>query len=538
MNKAAGFLFTQGGTVLLLKRAKDGMWGFPGGHVEEGETELEAATRECVEEMGVCPSGVMQWSAAQPGYTTFCEKLVEPFVPTLNDEHTEFGWFSPDDLPYPTIQGAADAVARLSMNELGVAKFIAEGKFLSPQRYRNVWLFDIRITGTGVAYRNGRGAGQTGEFSFRPPAEWVTDDFLARCNGLPVVMDHPETPILDSDEFANRIVGTVFYPYAKNDEVWGIAKIFDDDTKRLLISEQLSTSPGVLASEDNIVTPLESGETLLYEGAPFLLDHIALCKQGVWDKYGAPTGVETTLIEEQMSEKDEDRREEKKDAEKVETVRNVDDKKDADELADLRAALAEIKSLLKSANLEKSDKKDATEEFVPGEPLKADKKDEEKAEEAPGVKEEKEERERKDAMLDEMRKTLDEVNRRTKELSDEDRDLISQTQARCDSVASLFGESAPRPLQGEQPSDYRRRAAKSFQKHSARWKDIKLAGLSDEVFSVAEGDIYHDSQKAAHAPIPAGEFNQLREVKSRDDAGRVVSRFIGRPSSWMDEFKQ
>ncbi|PWJ14394.1 NUDIX hydrolase [Jannaschia seohaensis] len=44
------------GSVLLVKRGKapnKGMWGFPGGHVEWGETGLEAAARELWEETGV-----------------------------------------------------------------------------------------------------------------------------------------------------------------------------------------------------------------------------------------------------------------------------------------------------------------------------------------------------------------------------------------------------------------------------------------------------------------------------------------------------
>jgi ADP-ribose pyrophosphatase YjhB (NUDIX family) len=42
--------------VLLVQRRKDpdaGLWGFPGGHVEPGETGLAAAARELAEETGV-----------------------------------------------------------------------------------------------------------------------------------------------------------------------------------------------------------------------------------------------------------------------------------------------------------------------------------------------------------------------------------------------------------------------------------------------------------------------------------------------------
>lgn len=44
------------GHVLLARRRKEpdaGLWGFPGGHVELGETALTAAARELLEETGV-----------------------------------------------------------------------------------------------------------------------------------------------------------------------------------------------------------------------------------------------------------------------------------------------------------------------------------------------------------------------------------------------------------------------------------------------------------------------------------------------------
>lgn len=44
------------GRTILVQRGKDpnaGLWGFPGGHVELGETALEAAVRELREETGV-----------------------------------------------------------------------------------------------------------------------------------------------------------------------------------------------------------------------------------------------------------------------------------------------------------------------------------------------------------------------------------------------------------------------------------------------------------------------------------------------------
>lgn len=46
----------RGGDVLLVRRKNPpdaGLWGFPGGHIEAGETGLMAAARELAEETGV-----------------------------------------------------------------------------------------------------------------------------------------------------------------------------------------------------------------------------------------------------------------------------------------------------------------------------------------------------------------------------------------------------------------------------------------------------------------------------------------------------
>ena len=39
------------------------------------------------------------------------------------------------------------------VTELDIAKAIRDGKMESPQRIGDLWLFDIRITGTGISYR-------------------------------------------------------------------------------------------------------------------------------------------------------------------------------------------------------------------------------------------------------------------------------------------------------------------------------------------------------------------------------------------------
>lgn len=326
---AAGILFIAPGELaLFLKRGAGGdypgLWCFPGGRREGEESAEETAKRETIEEVGSLPNGersfwtrsIMPVNGPIPAtptapaiaevapsavglrdgvdFTTFVQRVSATFEPILGPasapEHTGWAWSKITEPPEPLHPGCRVALVRFSMDELAVARAIAAGELTSPQTYKNVTLFALRITGTGVAYRN-----KSKEFVYRRPEEYLNDEFLARCNGLTVIMIHPPKDLLDSKEFAKRVVGSIMLPYIKGDEVWGIAKIYDDAAVKLLDDYQLSTSPGVLIGKDSRLVMVE-GEKILIEGKPELLDHLAILPPGlggVWDKGEGPTGVES-----------------------------------------------------------------------------------------------------------------------------------------------------------------------------------------------------------------------------------------------------
>ena len=348
MIRGAGILFlTADNQALFLKRAPGSdyplFWCLPGGTLEEGETTEQCAKREAEEEIGFLPSYLpnapltkhsvtvsprdtqivketIEPRDAEPPlpdlveFTTYLQRVDGTFEPRINGEHIGWSWAPISGPPEPLHPGVRVALQKLGMHELDVAKAIRDGQLASPQQFENMWLFAMRITGTGVAFRK-----KLNEYVYRRPENYLTDEFLARCNGLAVIVQHPKGDKLDSQEFAERVVGSVMLPYIKGDEVWGISKIYDETTAEMLSKFQLSTSPAVvLRSGANTKLKAEDGKTVLIEGEPKLLDHLAICEVGVWDKGEDPSGVAVEAIgDDQMAEdKKVEEKEEKKDSTK------------------------------------------------------------------------------------------------------------------------------------------------------------------------------------------------------------------------------
>jgi mutator protein MutT len=95
------------GCYLLCRRPPHkrhgGLWEFPGGKIEEGESDLNAANRELTEELGVKVSSVAppRFSMADPG-----SQFVIEFMPVEIDgsprciEHSEMRWVSLSEMPH------------------------------------------------------------------------------------------------------------------------------------------------------------------------------------------------------------------------------------------------------------------------------------------------------------------------------------------------------------------------------------------------------------------------------------------------------
>lgn len=622
--RAAGILFLNDADEVLLCRRTDGEgWAFPGGGVEEGESAEDAARREVAEETKLdYRDPVYHWTRrVKDGvdFTTFVGRVKDSFKPKLNHEHDAARWVKRSDAAeFGSLHpGAKLSLDRFDWDELDLARAIRDGELVGPHWCKEFLLMPLRITGTGASFRPSKG-----EFTYRDPANYLTQDFLERCQGLVVLLEHPEGD-LTSQEFAERVVGTVMLPYIVDSEIWGIAKLYDRPTIDMVLGMDLSTSPAVECSGPKL--KIGDGDHILIEDKPEFLSHVAIVPDGVWDKGGAPSGIAktgdplsadevkatgenndstsdaeshkdsasgsdstvTSSGETEMADKAEEMK--KSDASEEHKEMSDSDKLDAiakhlhkihDSVNELHAKHAEHEKRLDA--IEKGDeesmpeheeeveetadssaKRDAkkgdsdeptekalTEEREENGLKKNDRKrmDSEKEErdcdsarkdEAAEGREEHEDRRHADggAVVKALERKIAALEKRIPvELSDADRSQFIATQERAEKVLQLFGDAAPRNMQGESLLQYRVRLANKVKSHSAQWKDVELSSLPDAALSIAEKQIYADATSVAMHPV-AGSGDFLREIKETDQTGRKISRFVGSETAAWSAFR-
>lgn len=84
---------------------RDGKWCFPGGGIENKESCLNAAIRECYEEMGLVCKPLNQVTFIYPALPKvgFCVLTCDTEEVSYNEEFTDAKWFSLDKIPEDTL---------------------------------------------------------------------------------------------------------------------------------------------------------------------------------------------------------------------------------------------------------------------------------------------------------------------------------------------------------------------------------------------------------------------------------------------------
>ncbi|HAP0169888.1 TPA: DUF2213 domain-containing protein [Escherichia coli] len=398
----------------------------------------------------------------------------------------------------------------MSLTELEVAERIRDGTVPSPVKFSNMWLVNLRITGTGLAYRAG-----LKEHVWRDPKLYLNEEFLRRCNGLPVIANHPDDAVLTEEDFKSRIVGSVMLPYIRGDEVWAVCRVYLQSIVEEITEGDVSTSPSVVFNSTSGNVEVQEGDTnFLIEGVPFLVDHIALVTKdhgslGVWDKDRIPAGVEVTNTGEIEMEKE------------------------------------ELQALLQGVV---SDALQGINQKIDGVVTRMDsleQRDKARADAEEQAKKEAEEKAKADEAAEEQRKADEAAAKEAEEKAKADEEAekerndsaLAEAQAKADSAFSACGKNAPAPFSGENALDYRKRALIAMQKHSPAHKDVNIRAIADSAtLAVLEDAIFSAARQSIEKEMMSTQ-GQLHKRIRNDEAGRRITEYQGDPNVWLSAFK-
>ncbi|MFS3515960.1 DUF2213 domain-containing protein [Escherichia coli] len=422
----------------------------------------------------------------------------------------------------------------MSLTELEVAERIRDGTVPSPVKFSNMWLVNLRITGTGLAYRAG-----LKEHVWRDPKLYLNEEFLRRCNGLPVIANHPDDAVLTEEDFKSRIVGSVMLTYIRGDEVWAVCRVYLQSIVEEIAEGDVSTSPSVVFNSTSGNVEVQEGDTnFLIEGVPFLVDHIALVTKdhgslGVWDKDRIPAGVEVTNTGEIEMEKEE--LQALLQGVVSDALQGINQKIDGvvtrmDSLEQRDKARADAEEQAKKEAEEKAKADEAAEEQRKADEAAA-KEAEEKAKADEAAAKDAEEKAKADSEAEEQRKADEEAE---KERNDS---ALAEAQAKADSAFSACGKNAPAPFSGENALDYRKRALIAMQKHSPAHKDVNIRAIADSAtLAVLEDAIFSAARQSIEKEMMSTQ-GQLHKRIRNDEAGRRITEYQGDPNVWLSAFK-
>ncbi|WP_080956703.1 DUF2213 domain-containing protein [Brachyspira hyodysenteriae] len=260
---------------------------------------------------------------------------------------------------------------------------LINGTLKSPQIYEESFYIKLRITGTGITERYKED--ENGDVIFdeenkpvtykidRLEEDFLSNKFLEACIGIPVLIEHPDSKLLNGENYKNHVVGTIVAAYIKKEvkEVWGIARIYEPEVLKLINEGLKSTSPAIKTSN------IENGSEIVQEKFEYI-DHLALVVDGYWDNYSekaiqidslkriVPNSNENTTIKEdtmpeELEEKKEEIKEEVKKDESMEKVEN----KETEKINSIESKVDQLISMLSALSAKNESVKEDGEEGSP-----------------------------------------------------------------------------------------------------------------------------------------------------------------------------
>jgi len=293
---AAGVMCVADGKILLMHRAEGadngGMWAFPAGGIEAGETAREAAVREMKEETGRELGEDIDYHGGTDDFNLFLHRC-EMFHPLLNEEHEGYVWAKPSALPEPLHPGIKETVDKYIQDCMAVKLAGDSAEFAFDRSVRS---YDqdgrLRVKTSNISKANvceyfgneipdweALGLEPTRLYRlYRDPLE--LEKGAATFNGLPILDTH--VPSTSWDHPKGRTVGAtgtdaIFAaPYLKNSLTFWT----EDAIKGIETKEQCELSSSYRYSADMTAGVTPDGEA--YDGVMrnILGNHVAVVAAG------------------------------------------------------------------------------------------------------------------------------------------------------------------------------------------------------------------------------------------------------------------
>lgn len=107
-------------------------------------------------------------------------------------------------------------------------------------------------------------------------------------------------------------------------------------------------------------------------------------------------------------------------------------------------------------------------------------------------------------------------------------------QARAAEAYGFHGMAPPPRISGESVDDFRRRLLSPLMRYSKRWQNVKAETVGETILPILEEQVFADAVEA----IRGDATGPLREVVTKDQAGRSIHKFYGSSADTWAPFQQ